>query len=412
MKSINNTFLLYLKPSYYKFLFFTIAIIFSLIEAKERNDFTIYQMAASDVVNHINPYAYSYIDGYYYYYSLFFAYIIYPFTYINAYWVNLLWLLINFYFLYLIIRKISKFLTISTYPIKTQLIFYILLILFNIRTIRENYHAGQVTILILFLMTYSLHFLWEQKNITSALLLALAINIKLLAIPLLVYYIYRAYWKTSLYTLFFVLLFFILPLSWMKTNFYLECINQCWKLVNPNHPLHILDVDERSFHSISTLITTLFMKHAPDIDALPIRRYILDLPPHYVKLIIFAARIFLISSALIIIRKYPFQKTNNQMTLFYEATYIIALIPLVFPHQQHYAFLLQLPSISILILASLNKTLSPTHLFLFIIAFLCFNLKILLGIFNEYYDHFKILTYGSVIIIFIQICIKPKISVA
>jgi hypothetical protein len=34
-----------------------------------------------------------------------------------------------------------------------------------------------------------------------------------------------------------------------------------------------------------------------------------------------------------------------------------------------------------------------------VVIFLCGNLKILLGEFNRYYEHFKILTYGALLLI-------------
>ncbi len=399
-----------IKSFHWKILFFSISIIISLIEANERNDFTIYQLAAKDLINHINPYKHSYIDGYYYYYSLLFAYLIYPFSFLTPYWSNFLWLIINFYFLYVIIIRIAYFMKISKYPSKTQITFYSLLILFSVRCIRENLHSGQVTILILFLMLCSLYYLWKNNTLLSALFCALSVNIKLLGLPLLAYFIYRGYFKTAIYTIFFMLIFFVLPIFWMGTEFYLNCIQYWWSLVNPSNIKHLIDVEERSYHSITTLLTTLLLKNPPDIHALPIRRHILELDTQQVIIIIQIVRILLITSVLFIIRSFPFQKTTNQFYLFFESAYIFALIPLIFPHQQHYAFLLYMPASAILIYGYLNRILTKLHSLVMLIIFLCFNLKIILGVFNDYYDHFKILTYGALLFIFLMLASVQKIK--
>lgn len=408
MKSINPS-LFSIHPVYWRIFFFSVTIVVSGVEAYNRNDFLIYQLASYDLVHHINPYNHSYFDGYYYYYSLLFAYLIYPFTFFNSYWSTFLWLVLNSFFLYKILLIIAEYIQISRYSNKIQFMFYGLIILFNIRTIRENYHSAQVTLLILFLMVYALRYLWKQHYVYSALLLALAINIKLLALPLLAYCLYRGYFKTAIYTLVFTILLFLLPMLWMNKTFYMECMSEWWMLINPLNERHIIDTEERSFHSITTLLSTLLISNPPDIYALPIKRNILDLSVNQLQWVIQITRVIFIVSTLWIIRSLPFRKPKNEWILFVESAYVIALIPLIFPHQQHYAFLLQMPAISILIYYYLT-TSSSKLLVSLIFIFLCFNLKILLGVFNSYYDHFKILTYGAIMVILTMQVISKRVK--
>ena len=393
---------------YWKGLYFVVAIIICLIEAEGRSDFDIYLMASKDLIQQINPYSHSYIDGYYYYYSILFAYLIYPFSFLGQYWRTFFWLLFNAYLLYKVIQQVGEFLDIPKLLSRESLVFYALLLLFNVRTIRENFHSAQVTILILFLMLYSLKYLVENKIWLSALLLGLAVNIKLLALPVVVYYFYRGKFKIVMYVVLFVVSMYFLPLLWMNSSFYYECMQQWWMNINPNNDKHLIDVEERSFHSITTLISTLFLAHPPDMYALPIRRYIIDLDIQEVKLLIQIVRVILISSVLMIVRSFPFQKLENKHFLFFEWSYVVALIPLVFPHQQHYAFLLQMPSISILLYLAIHNRLNKIEMIGLVILFLCFNLKVLLGMWNEYYDHYKILTYGGLITLVLMLLVGKK----
>lgn len=399
---------------HWKILFFLIAIIVSLIESNERTDFLIYQMASKDIVHYSNPYSHPYIDGYYYYYSILFACLIYPFTFLNTYWSTFLWLMLNSFFLYSIINKTAEFLNISHYSIKTQFLFYFLFMIFNIRTIRENYHSAQVTILLLYFMLLSLNYLIQHKHLLSSIFLAIAINIKLLGLPLLVYYLYKGYWKIFVYTILWIILFFLLPLLGMSKPFYTDCMIQWWQLINPTKQQHIFDVDERSFHSISTLLSTLFLKNPPAIYALSIRRYIVDLHPETLKIIIQFVRFLLILSVLKIIKSLPFQSPNskiNKYKIFYESTYIMALVPLVFPHQQHYAYLFQIPAIATLLHYALTTTKHSKKFYVILsIIFLCFNLKIILGLFNEYYDHFKVLTYGGILVLILLFKLSNQLN--
>ncbi|MCX7728369.1 MAG: DUF2029 domain-containing protein [Bacteroidia bacterium] len=399
-----------IKKKHWTVLFFTASFIVSFIESSGRSDFDIYKLAAIDLMKGINPYSHSFIDGYYYYYSLLFAYMIYPFTFLASQMSALLWLMLNSVLLYYIIIQIAIFLNISKLTHKTQFVFYTLLLLINLRFIRENYHSAQVTILILFLILYSLKYLYEEKHILSALLLALSINIKLLSLPILVYYLYRGYWKTSFYTIFFILLFLLIPAIWLPIHFYSDCMKQWLLLINPFDTKHLLDTEERSFHSITTLISTLFHKNTNDVYALPIRRYIVDLNIEQVKNLILIARIIFISSALLVIRSMPFNKVSNVFRLFFDFSYISALIPIIFPHQQHYAFILQMPATSVLIHYLITNQVSKLNWLIFMLVFFCFNLKIILGTFNEYYDHFKILTYGGLLVIFWLFYISFKVK--
>lgn len=405
--SIKQTFL-NIPDVYWKVLYWLVALILCWVESQGRSDFTIYQLASTDLVQGNCPYSHSYIDGYYYYYSLLFAYLIYPFTLLNEFTSTFLWLFFNAGLLYRIMVEIHSFLDWKNIFREKQVLFWALLTLFSIRIIRENFHSAQVTILILFLMLYSLKYVWQEKDVLAGLFLALAINIKLLALPVLVYYIYRGYWKAVSWTMLFLILMYGIPLLVMGLDFYESCMQAWWALVNPSNDKHLIDVEERSFHSITTLISTLFLKHPPDIYALPIRRYIVDLSVEQVKWMIQITRIVLMLSVLLVIKELPFRKVKSNYQLFFEFSYVLALIPLLFPHQQHYAFLLQMPAIGILIYYWILGRLKTLEKVLLVIIFLCFNLKIILGVWNEYYEHFKILGYGALIVLILLINIKLK----
>jgi hypothetical protein len=87
---------------------------------------------------------------------------------------------------------------------------------------------------------------------------------------------------------------------------------------------------------------------------------------------------------------------------------------MIFPHQQHYAFLLALPAVIYCIYwLFVQRSIISKHKFylrfiLLSIIYICFNLHLLLGEFREYYDHFKIISYGSILLVLVLAMCKPN----
>jgi len=97
-----------------------------------------------------------------------------------------------------------------------------------------------------------------------------------------------------------------------------------------------------------------------------------------------------------------------------EVSYILLLVPLIFPHQQHYAFLFALPAFSVVAYFLMIKPETYKYrkitVALLILIGLSFDLKLLLGEFNAYYDHFKIITYSALLLIPLLAYVSKKIS--
>jgi hypothetical protein len=108
----------------------------------------------------------------------------------------------------------------------------------------------------------------------------------------------------------------------------------------------------------------------------------------------------------------PFTSGVSKIQKLYEISYICLIIPLIFPHQQHYAFFFIFPATTYLIYYMLwvyfSSNISESqyymhHKILFvtimIVAYCLTNSHLILGQFTDYYDHFKTLTYGILIIL-------------
>jgi len=277
--------------------------------------------------------------------------------------------------------------------------------LFALRFLHENLHASQISILILWCCVFGIYLISTGKEIRGSALLALGINIKLLPLVFLPYLFYRGHFKALAFTISFYVVSMLLPYVFLDPHYYNELLQSWFALINPANQKHILDVDERSFHSLSTLLSTLLVKNVPDYYALSLPRNIADVPLSTLAAVLMITRLSLIAFCLFFLRWPPFRNNVSARNRIIEISYLLLVIPLIFPHQQHYAFIFVAPAFacSWFYLVSRYRMMPPgeriTFTILMALIYLCTNLKVLLGEFNRYYEHYKILTYGALLLI-------------
>ena len=391
-------------------------LIYLIIEARNQGDLFIYLSASRDLFRGKDIYSIWYVDWFYYYYSVLFAILISPLNLLPAYVAQLLWLMLNAFFLYRTIKIIASYFNSPLLTRKQRQLLLILSIVFGLRFIMGNFHYQQVTILILYLILEGLELIFSGKKFAGALLIALGINIKMLPLVILPYLVYRREFKATMFVIIsFATMAFIpaLIIGIERNNFLLI---SWWNHINPVSSHHTLDVDEASFHSLSTLLTTLLIEKAPDTHALPIRRNIADMSITQLTYILNTIRLLLITFSIYFFRTKPFVSQLDKIHRFWEVSYLLLLVPLIFPHQQHYAFLFIVPAMCYIFyyLISQKNNITPFKFWALVvccvISYLAGNLALLLGEFNAYYQHFKILTYGALIVIpMLAVCI-PKSS--
>lgn len=382
-----------------------LATLYCFYEASGFGDFFIFLSAASDLTRHVNIFETSYVDGYHYYYSVLFAILLKPLCSLPFFWVKFGWLILNM-FLYLRMFKLlaeCRFLDQLTQ--KQKDLFLILVFIFSFRFLLDNIHTSQITILILACCVYGLYFVHHNKVIKGSAILALGINIKLLPIVFLPYLFFRGYYKGALLTILFYAFTLALPSLIIGHSYNITLLNGWWGLVNPLHQKHVLDVDERSFHGLSTLLSTLLVKNVPDMYALPLKRNIADVSLKTLASILLIVRLVLVLFTLYFFKGSYFKRTKTELNRYTEISYILLLIPLIFPHQQHYAFLFMVPAFAVVLFSViqkyplLEKTTQRVIVTLLILVYLSSNLKLLLGEFNQYYEHYKVLTYSALLLI-------------
>lgn len=405
---------LYSRQDIIKSLLLVIVFTYIAIESTGQGDFHIYCSASARVFGNESIYQMPFGDGFHYLYSLFFAICLYPFTFLPFYISKFLWLLLNAVLLYRSLKIVFSFFEMDVKPSSW---FYALVVLFSIRFIHENFHSAQITIVILYLCLESIDLIFNKhKPELGALLLALGINIKLLPVVLLPYLLYRRQFKATLYVVVFCVLLWTIPILFLGLDKSLSWTGDWWALMNPNSQKNVLDVEETSFHSLTTLFATLFISDPGDIHALSYKRNILHLEFEQLFWVLNAARLLLVSFTLYFLSTLPFRHVRSKKRQLYELSYILALVPLIFPHQQHYAFLFFMPAITVILhyvfvnYSRFHKLQKRVLIVLLAVIFLSFNLKVLLGEFNSIYEHYKILTYGGLLVVFLLFYKPIKLS--
>jgi len=411
------------KRNWLQYLGGVAVLLIILYEARVKGDFDLFLSASADMFEGKNIYAIKYREWYHYYYSTLFATILFPLTFLPLYAAKVCWLLINVFFVYRIWKVIIYHLPTFNANKKYNLLLALLTFLFMLRFLRDNFHLAQMTVFILFLILEGLFLIDNNKPILGAVLIALGIDIKLLPLVVVPYLFYRNEWKAGIFVMCFTVFFLIVPGAFIGFEFNNFLLAERWNLLNPTDREHILDVGERSFHSLSTLLATLLVEGAGDHHTLPIKRNIANITVEQLEIIINLVRGILVLATLYFLRSVPFTKTNSKIQKLYERGYILLLVPLIFPHQQHYSFLFIFPAVAYLIYYLLsmyresnlhsnnnrrrnNWRISLT-LLLLIVYFLT-NSHFILGEFRHIYDHFKTLTYGALLLLILLAACPPK----
>lgn len=403
-----------------KYLIWSIAIIalavYVFFESQSEGDLRIYLYAACDLFDDVNIFSKTYIDGYHYFYSVLFAIALKPLTYIPMQIASVIWLVLNLYLVLRIFQLIKNLLPLHDFTRNELMALRIGGFLFSLRFIHENLHYLQITILILYLSLQGLQLVFANKPrpFYGALLIALGINIKLLPVVLVPYLFYRGFFKAGCYVIGIYIALLYLPalfIGWEQNQILL---NTWAGLINPMSSNHVLDTQERSFHGLSTLLSTLLVQNSGDTYAMPVQRNIADVSIEQLNLILNTVRALLVLFTLYFLRTKPFEPAHGLKHRFWEVSYILMLIPLIFPHQQHYGFLFICPAFIFCLHYFIRnrKELPKGKLYFMavmgILIYLLCNLKLILGVYNEYYEHFKILTYGALLLIILLSVAVPK----
>jgi hypothetical protein len=397
------------KHKYWLILAGILLLLFLIKEAMGNGDFKVFTQAASLVWKGENPYhQWIFVSkGSYalYFYSPLWATLLIPFSWLPSFVTHFLWLLANVYFVFRSGQLLSRFLNKVSITKQEWKWILGLSALFSFRFLLYNFEMLQMTLFLLWGCLESLDLIQKKVTWKGAALLAFIVNIKILPIVFFPYLLYRGKWKAAALFLFFSFLFLVLPallLGW-EQNAFLH--GEWWKVINPSNTEHLVE-KELGPHSLTALLPSLL---GPTEGILAQRRHIMELSPGSIQVITNSLRLLLILLTVYFLKWPPFRQNTRRLEELRSLAYILLLVPLIFPHQQKYAFALALPAqfylLSFMVVSYQNRQQGKWKL-LAVLLFLSFALMTLStdGLIgrelNRLSQHYKTITYGAIILLF------------
>ncbi len=400
-----------MQKKYKRILYFLLAllvILFLVKEAKGNGDFKVFLEASKLIFSGENPYQnWIFVDeGSYalYFYSPLWVVFLCPLTLLDPFFANLLWLSLSVAFTLRCFQLFRSHLTGLKISAKQVNAIMGISLLLSLRFIIHNLEMIQMTLFLLWGCLESMNLIREKKSLLGAGILALIINVKILPIVVLPYLIYRGYFKAFFLSCTFLLLSFLLPaivFGWDANVYYHQ---EWWKAINPQQMDHLFE-SALGPHSLTALIPSLFTATE---GVLPYSRNLFSYSVETVIMLTQVLQVILILSVLLVFVKRPFKNENDQFIHLKELSYLLLLIPLIFPHQQKYAFVMAWPAQVYLVALLVKKWNDKSRKDVLLVALLIASFVLmtlstdgLIGkSLNQITQHYKFITWGSLCLVF------------
>jgi hypothetical protein len=406
-----------LNKKFYIGFVLVLLFLYLILLSQSKGDFKVFLEAATLLKEGKNIYHVYLADGIgYYFYSPLFAMLLIPFTYVPPFIPNLLWLIASAFWVYRIWKLIQKDFDLSVFSNKQINLLIIASFVCMIRFLLYNFGLIQMTVFMLWAILESMYLFENKKEIKGSILLALAINIKLLPIVILPYLLYRKKFHPFFLTLFYMFVFLFLPVLFIGKAMNTFLLHEWWSSINPSQEGLQFEADW-GVHSLTALVPSLLMVTEGELD---LKRNLFNLSPAMVGQITLSVRLLFIVFTIYFLGV----KNSKPLSMIqrnWEVAYLALVIPLIFPHQQKYAFYMLLPAIAYLIYflivvynnqyKLIGKAKWNVVLGLLIASFVLMTLSTD-GVIGRYYNnitqHYKTITYGAILVAIALAMSKPK----
>lgn len=389
-----------------------VAIVSCFVSATDGGDFDVYLDAAAKLKQGDNIYQPPFVKGLQYYYSVFFALVLAPFSSL-VFIAEVIWLLLSYFLLYRTWKLASGYFDLSALSTKKYRYWVGLTVLLALQFIMYNVAMIQVTIFLLWAIFESLNLIENKKPILAGLLLALAINIKIMPLLMLPYLFYKGRFKTLAAVVFFFVALLYIPAVFIGVDYNNFLLAEWWAIINPSNKEHVFETGI-GMHSLTAMLPVYL---TPTVGEMPYARNVFNLTIQQAELVLNITRLFLLGLSLLFFKSLPFKKEAYRLKEYWQASYFIMLIPLLLPHQQKYAFLFVLPMVMYLLyyfIVTYNgkrPKLYYAFVLLFIISMLFYSplygADVIGKFLFEYTQHYRILTFATLSVIPIALYFNP-----
>jgi len=407
------------KDKKYRLIFLILFIVggsvYAIIQGAKGGDFKIY-LGAAELLSQgdscYNVWIHLGGDNYCgYSYSPIFATFLIPFSYLPSPTVEILWSFANLFFLYRLFILFSGYLPLSKLSSREYRFWAFVSAALIARFVLHNFEMVQMTLFLLYCCFEAMHQLKKENYLLASLLIALGIVVKIIPIVLIPYLLYRKQFKPLLYTIVITVIFILSPALIYGWDMNISLLSEWMDIINPNNTEFTTgqNINGEGVHSISGFIAAYFTDSESRFN-LDYSRTIYLIDQENFIILVNVIRLFLIAFTLYFLRTLPFKSSKNKLHTFWQLCYIFTIAPLIFPHQQKYAFLFLAPAVLYtvyyLIITSREQILPKPKFFIaFSSLFLFFALASLTtdGLIgdhlNELSEYYKTITLGTFFLI-------------
>jgi hypothetical protein len=325
---------------YFKIALIIVAVFYAYTSARNAHDFEVFVDAGGKIIQGKNIYAPPFAQNLQYYYSPLFALLLAPLSGLPIIVSQLLWIAVSYFLLYRIWNLVVVYFDTSQLSKKQMQLWFIITLLLSIRFILVDIGYVQMTIFILWATLESIQLIGRDRYIPGSALLALAINIKLLPLAFVLYLAYRNKLKAAILACVFYLIFLFIPALYLGWQRNLDLIHNWFILINPGNKEWTIEAEDGP-NSLVALIPVYLMDTT---GVLTFKRNLTDLPFQQVSLILNLIRLCFVLLTFAFLRTFPFKGIKNKIRQFWEMCYIFIAVPLLYPHQQQYAFVYIIPA--------------------------------------------------------------------
>lgn len=318
-------------------------VVLTFVSASQGGDFDVYLDAAQKLQNGHDIYFPPFWEGLQYFYSPLYALMLVPFT-GDFFVAEVIWLLLSGLWMYRIWVLIQEYFPRNVLSQKQTNWWVFISVLLVSRLIFYNISMIQVTAFLMWGILESVRLIKNEKYLLGAALLGLMINIKIIPVVMLPFLIYRGYYRASVYTVLFMGVYLILPAVYIGMEFNTQLLKSWWLIVNPSNKEHVLE----SILTSQSIVGTIPVLFTESESVIELRRHIVNLPMETATMIGNIVRVLLVGLTLLFLNK-PFTSKISSLSYLKGLAYVLFVIPLIFPHQQKYAFFFTWPALAFLV---------------------------------------------------------------
>lgn len=302
------------------------------------DDFDVFFNAGKRLLLGENIYGEPHIQNLKYFYSVFFAGLLSLLQGSGVTIAKWIWFLINFSALFRILYVFKHWIPEDT-KWKAGIILVMLLICSKIILI--NFVSNQMTIFILWTVIESYTQLKKDRLVIAAMILCLGINIKILPIVVVPYFIYLSSNRIKFLVIgISALLFYtFIPALFIGWDYNWMLIGEWLKTLNPVSKIHVMQTYEYGILDISSLITKYLSDEPvylePKLNVASWTMGQLFVLTNFLRVSLLAITIFITFKV-----KQSVKGVSNELIIL---SAFLALAPLCFPHQREYSFFFYSP---------------------------------------------------------------------